>query len=206
LHVAHVSCARTVELIARAKQRGLPVTAEATPHHLLLTDRLLDGEPAWNLRPADPRAKVNPPLRAEEDRTVLVEALAEGIIDAVATDHAPHTPVDKAGPFADAAFGFTALETALPLTLDLVRSGALTLPLLVERLTSGPARIFGLDAGTLAIGALADVCVFDADLEWPVSPAALRSKSKNTPLLGAHLRGRVTHTIVGGNLVHALPR
>lgn len=206
LHVAHVSCAETVDLLRAARARGLSVTAEATPHHLRLTDRLLDGDPALSLPPAHPCTKVNPPLRSERDVAALVGALADGTIDAVATDHAPHTSADKAGPFAAAAFGFSAIETALPLLLDLVRDGRLELVTLVDRLTAGPARAFGLRAGTLSPGAPADLCILDPDEPWTVRPDSLRSMGKNTPLLGATLRGRVTHTIVGGRVVHGPSR
>jgi dihydroorotase len=202
LHIAHVSCAETVGLIRSAKQRGLNITAEVTPHHLRLTDRLLEGDPAIGLPPAHPLTKVNPPLRSHEDAEALIEALADGTIDAVATDHAPHAEADKAQPYQAAAFGFTGLETALPLTLDLIRHGSLDLVTLIERMTAGPARVFELDAGTLRLGAIADVCVFDLDSTWEVRPETLASKGKNTPLLGRRLTGRVMYTIVGGNVVH----
>jgi dihydroorotase len=198
LHIAHVSCAETVALLRAAKERGLPVTAEVTPHHLRLTDRLLAGNDG--LPPAHPCTKVNPPLRSPQDVEALVAALADGTIDAVATDHAPHTAADKAGPFQTAAFGFSAIETALPLLLDLARDGAVDLPTLIARLTCDPARVFGLDAGTLQPGHPADICIFDPDSRWTVSADALWSKGKNTPLLGAELRGRVTCTIVGGEV------
>ncbi|MBV9278759.1 MAG: dihydroorotase [Chloroflexi bacterium] len=202
LHVAHVSCADTVALLRGAKERGLNVTAEVTPHHLRLTDRLLEGDSALSLTPAHPCTKVNPPLRSAHDVETLVGALADGVIDAVATDHAPHADADKALPYERAAFGISAIETALPLLLDLVRAGRIDLPTLISRLTVAPARIFGLDAGTLRPGARADVCIFDPDAVWQVSPEALLSKGKNTPLLGAQLRGRVVHTFVEGRIVH----
>lgn len=201
LHVAHVSCAETVALLRAAKARELPVTAEATPHHLRLTDALLEGEPALSLPPLHPCTKVNPPLRSARDAAALVEALADGTIDVVATDHAPHSSSDKAGSYHEAAFGFSAIETALPLLLDLVGSGAITLPALIERLTAGPARVFGIEGGTLTPGARADVCVFNPNAPWVADAGALRSKGKNTPLIGASLTGRVTHTIVGGQIV-----
>jgi dihydroorotase len=133
----------------------------------------------------------------------MIEALAAGTIDAVATDHAPHSAADKDRPFADAAFGFSAIETALPLLLDLGRTGRLSMLATVARLTVGPARAFGLDAGSLEAGAPADICVFDPEQEWTVEAKTMRSKGKNTPLLGATLRGRVRWTLVGGNIVHA---
>ncbi len=202
LHIAHASCAETVALLRAARDRGLQVTAEVTPHHLRLTDRLLEGDLDLSLPPAHPCCKVNPPLRSEHDVEALVEALAEGLIEAVATDHAPHNRADKSGSFIDAAFGISAIETALPILLDLERMRRISLPVMVERLTCGPAQVFGLNAGTLRIGSPADVCVFDPDACWQVTDETLYSRGKNTPLLGATLTGRVTHTIVAGNLVH----
>jgi dihydroorotase len=131
----------------------------------------------------------------------MIEALADGTIDAIATDHAPHHLDDKALPYAQAAFGLSAAETALPLALDLVREGRISMLTLVERLTSGPARVFGLNAGTLRPGAPADVCIFDPNKSWRVTAEALLSKGKNTPLLGSTLTGKVSHTIVGGRVV-----
>lgn len=203
LHIAHVSCAETVSLIRAARASGLEVTAEVTPHHLRLTDRLLEGDATLRLPPGHPCTKVNPPLRSEGDVEAMVEALANGTIDAVATDHAPHSAADKNQPYDRAAFGISAIETALPLLLDLVRIGALDLPTLVERLTSGPARVFGLES-SLRPGSGADVCIFDPERMWTVVPEALRSKGKNTPLIGATLTGQVVCTIVGGNIVHRL--
>lgn len=204
LHVAHVSCAETVALLRAAKARELPVTAEVTPHHLRLTDALLEGEPSMALSPMHPCTKVNPPLRSIMDVAALIEALADGTIDAVATDHAPHSVSDKARPYEEAAFGFSAIETALPLLLDLVRSARLTLPTLIERLTVGPARVFGIEGGTLTPGARADVCVFNPNASWIADAETLRSKGKNTPLFGALLTGRVTSTILSGRIVRAI--
>jgi dihydroorotase len=202
LHIAHVSCADTIILLRDASERGLPVTAEVTPHHLRLTDRLLEGDPAAGLPAAHPCTKVNPPLRSPADVDAMIEALASGLIGAIATDHAPHTAADKAQPFAQAAFGFSAIETALPLLLDLVRTGRLPLSVLIERLTAGPARIFNLPGGTLVAGSPADICVFDPDEPWTVTPEALLSRGKNTPVAGMELRGRVSYTFVAGEIVH----
>ena len=202
LHVAHVSCAETVALIRVAKARGLRITAEATPHHLRLTDRLLEGDPDLGLPAGHPCTKVNPPLRSSRDVETLVEALVDGTTDAVATDHAPHAYADKSLPYTSAAFGFSGMETALPLRLDLVRQGHLDLVTLIERLTVGPARVFSLQKGTLRPGSVADICIFNPDTVWSVEPQALQSKGKNTPLLGAQLTGRVTCTIVAGAVVH----
>jgi dihydroorotase len=202
LHIAHVSCAETVELVRAAKREGLPVTAEVTPHHLLLSDRLLHGDTSMGLEPRHPNTKVNPPLRTERDVQALLAGLLDGTIDAIATDHAPHAAADKEKPYQEAAFGFTGSETALPLLLDLVRKNSISLPLLVERLTLGPARVFGLDAGTLRPGAPADITVFDPDAAWTLTADALHSRGKNTPLLGRELQGRVAMTMVEGRIVH----
>ena len=204
LHVAHVSCAETVALLRSARERGLAVTAEVTPHHLSLTDGLLDGDEALGVPPAHPCCKVNPPLRAPDDVQAVVQGVADGTIGAIATDHAPHTRADKERSFTEAAFGFTALETALPLLLELVRTGRLSMSVVVERLTSGPACIFGLPGGTLHEGALADVCIFDPNMAWRLSDETVYSRGKNTPLMGARMVGRVTKTIVGGAVVHTV--
>jgi dihydroorotase len=201
LHVAHVSCADSVPIIRDAKLRGIRVTAEVAPHHLRLTDTLLDGDPILGLAPAHPCVKVNPPLRSADDLEVLVEALADGTIDVVATDHAPHATEDKSGTFAEAAFGFSGIETALPLCLELVREGRIPLSTIVGRLTVSPAAILGRIA-SLRPSSVADVCIFDPEEMWTVTAGALRSQGKNTPLLGAHLKGRVRYTLVGGAMVH----
>jgi dihydroorotase len=203
VHIAHLSCADSIPIIREGKERGVRVTAEVTPHHLRLTDRLLDGDAELGLTPAHPCVKVNPPLRSEADVEALVDALREGVIDAIATDHAPHTEADKSIPFVSAAFGFSGLETALPLGLDLVRQGRMGLATLIRRLTGGPANVLGRTA-SVRPGSAADLCVFDPDEEWTLTPEALRSKGKNTPLLGARLRGRVRMTLVGGAVIHRL--
>jgi dihydroorotase len=196
LHIAHVSCAESVHLIAEARAHGLSVTAEATPHHLLLTEELVDG--SSSLPPAHPHTKVNPPLRSVKDTVVVQQGLCDGVIDCVATDHAPHSASDKALPYTHAAFGFTGLELALPLMLELVRRSILSLPEAIRRLSSNPAQIFGLSAGTLQVGARADLCLFDTEAEWEVGRDTLLSKGKNSPLRGTRLRGRVQHCIVEG--------
>jgi dihydroorotase len=206
LHVAHVSAAGSVRAIRQAKARGVRVTAEATPHHFTLTDEAVAGMPAA-LGPAvesyDTHAKMNPPLRAESDRQSIVGALNDGIIEAIATDHAPHGPLDKQVEFIHAMNGIVGLETSLALTLALVRAGGLPLARAVERLTAGPARAFGLPYGTLASGALADVIVVDPEREWKVDPLRFFSKSRNSPFTGWTLRGRVLRTYVAGKLVHS---
>ncbi|MFH1003098.1 MAG: dihydroorotase [Chloroflexota bacterium] len=197
LHVAHVSTAGSVQLIRQAKETGVRVTAEVTPHHLTLTEERVIGY--------DTKAKVNPPLRTEADIEALVQGLADGVIDAIATDHAPHTEVDKLCEFGLAAFGISGLETALGSLMGLVHAGRLSLNTLIARLTAGPAAILGKDfgrLGALAVGAPADVTIFDPDAEWVVDTGAFASKGRNTPLAGERLKGRVTATIVGGRLVY----
>ncbi|ACG73468.1 dihydroorotase, multifunctional complex type [Anaeromyxobacter sp. K] len=196
LHVAHVSTAGAVRAIREAKRRGLPVTGEVTPHHLALTDDDV-GASGYSTD-----FKMNPPLRSAEDVRACREGLADGTLDAIATDHAPHSAVEKDVEFDAAANGIVGLETAFSVCLGLVREGALTERRLVEALTVGPARAFGLPAGTLARGAAADVAVLDAAAEWTVDPARLHSKGRNTPWKGRRLAGRCTHTIVGGRIVH----
>ncbi|HXN55745.1 MAG TPA: dihydroorotase [Myxococcales bacterium] len=210
LHIAHVSAAGSVRAIREARARGVQVTAEATPHHFTLTDEAVAGVAAPghpNVPPGNPydtHAKMNPPLRSESDRQAIVGALADGIIDAVATDHAPHGAMDKDVEFVGAANGVVGLETSLSLSLALVRTGGLSLARMVERLTAGPARCFNLPYGTLAPGSPADVIVVDPDRAWKVDPRALLSRSKNTPFAGWTLRGRVLRTYVDGRLVHEL--
>jgi dihydroorotase len=196
LHIAHVSTAASVELIRRAKENHLNVTAEVTPHHLTLTEERLIGY--------DTNAKVNPPLRTEKDRETLLQGLREGVIDAIATDHAPHTLQDKAGEFDLAAFGISGLETALGVLLGLVHQGKLDLLTLVSKLTAEPARVlpFPQDLGTLKVGAPGDVTIFDPAVEWVVNPDLFASKGKNNPWSGCPLKGKVMATVVGGEVVY----
>jgi len=215
-HAAHLSTAGAVALVRQAKRAGLPVTAEVTPHHLLLTDAWVAGERSGPLADAlaalgaavppgaryDTNTKVNPPLRTAADCAALLEGLRDGTIDAIATDHAPHTTVDKHCEYADAAFGISGFETALATLLALVHSGRLELPTLVAALTIRPARAWNLDAGTLAPGAPADLTIFDPGEQWTVDPARFASRGKNTPLAGLTLRGRVRQTWLGGRLVY----
>jgi dihydroorotase len=215
-HAAHLSTAGSVELIRQAKAEGLPVTAEVTPHHLLLTDEWVVGERGGPLAEAlaelgldvpagaryDTNAKVNPPLRSKEDCAALLAGLLDGTIDAIATDHAPHTAVDKDCEFAEAAFGISSFETALAVLLALVHVGRLPLPTLISALTERPSRAWNLDAGMLKPGALADLVIFDPDEEWTVDPARFASKGRNTPLAGLTLRGRVRMTLLGGAVVY----
>jgi len=194
-HVAHISSADSVRLVREAKRRGLPVTCEVTPHHLTLTDEACAGY--------DTSTKCNPPLRTGADVEALREAVADGTIDAIATDHAPHSAVEKDVEFEEAAFGMIGLETALPLVLELVRAGQLTPAALVTRLSVAPAAAFGLTGGTLADGAPADVTVIDPDASWTCDAGALRSRSRNTPFSGKNLRGRAALTVVGGTIAYS---
>jgi dihydroorotase len=200
LHLAHVSTAAAVDLVRRAKQQQIRVTAEATPHHLTLTDDLLLGQGAGP--PFDTNTKVNPPLRSAEDVAAVVDGLRDGTIDAVATDHAPHSLVDKQCEYGLAASGISGLETALALCLRLVHERRLTLLQLVERLTTGPARTFGLPYGRLEANAPADLVIFDPQEPWIVDPRTFLSKGRNTPLAGQTLRGRVRATLYEGSLVY----
>lgn len=193
LHIAHVSTSGSVRLIRDAKRRGVRVTAEATPHHFTLTDKAVLGY--------DTNAKVNPPIRGERDVEAIKEGLRDGTIDVIATDHAPHTEDEKKVEFDLAPFGISGLETALPLSLRLVSDGVLTLQEMVEKLTINPARIIGIDRGTLRVGATADVVIFDPDREVTVDRERFRSKGKNTPFHGWRLSGCVLYTIVGGKVV-----
>jgi dihydroorotase len=195
-HVAHVSTARTVALVRDAKRRGLPVTCEVTPHHLALTDEACAHY--------DTRTKVMPPLRTAADQEALIEALADGTIDAIATDHAPHSPVEKELEFECAAPGMLGLETALPIILDFVRMGTLDDKRAIAALTRGPARAFGLPGGALAVGAVADVTVIDPERPLVLTADAIASKSKNSPFLGQTLAGRAVLTLVEGRVVYDL--
>ncbi|OJY31140.1 MAG: dihydroorotase [Myxococcales bacterium 68-20] len=191
-HVAHVSTMGSVRILREAKSRGIPVTAEVTPHHLLLTDQKLIGY--------DTACKVNPPLRETEDLLALREALADGTIDCIATDHAPHSPLEKDCELSEAAPGMIGLELCLPLMLGLVEKGILPMGRMVEALTRAPARIVGLDAPTIAEGAPANLTLVDPNREWTVAPERLRTKSKNTPFMGHTMKGMVLATIVHGSI------
>jgi dihydroorotase len=194
LHVAHLSTAGAVALVREAKREGLPVTAEVTPHHLFLTEEAVVGYGT--------NAKMAPPLRTRADVDAVRTALADGTIDAIATDHAPHHPDEKDVEFDQAANGIVGLETALPLALRLVAEKVLDLPTLVARMTVGPSRILGIPAGTLDVGAAADVTLVDPERRWRVDARGLRSKSRNTPFDGWEMTGRAVAVFVGGRLVH----
>jgi dihydroorotase len=200
-HVAHLSTARSLEMVRRAKARGLGVTCEAAPHHLVLTDE----EVATS--GFSTQTKMKPPLRSERDREALLNGLADGTVDAIASDHAPHHADEKDVEFNLAPFGILGLETTLSLCLDrLVRPGVIGLPRLVELLSAGPARAFGLPGGTLAPGSPGDVTIFDPDRRTTVFADRFRSRSRNTPFDGWKLRGAPVATIVGGSRVELPPR
>ncbi|HEV8479610.1 MAG TPA: dihydroorotase [Candidatus Eisenbacteria bacterium] len=191
LHVAHVSTARAVDLVREAKRRGLAVTAETAPHYLMFTDE--------DVARFGSAAKMNPPLRTAADREALIAGLADGTLDCLATDHAPHTVDEKAQPFADAPFGVVGLETALAAALTVLHhQGGMTIANVVERLSSGPRRVFGLPAKGIAPGAPADLVAFDPDAEWTVEPEKFATKGRATPFAGARLKGRVLGTWIEG--------
>jgi len=197
LHIAHTTTEGSVDLIRRAKEKGIRVTAEVTPHHLTLTEERVIGY--------DTNAKVNPPLRTERDIQALIQGLNDNTIDIIATDHAPHTEADKLCEFAFAPFGISGFETALGSLMSLVHDKQLTLVTLITKLTGEPARIIGNKygkLGTLAIGAPADVTLFDPALEWVVDTRVFASKGRNTPLAGERLKGKVMATISQGKLVY----
>jgi dihydroorotase len=194
VHIAHVSTAGSVRLIRDAKRRGVKVTAEVTPHHLVLTH---DAVRSW-----DTDTKVNPPLRSREDVEALQEALSDGTIDVIATDHAPHARVDKEVEYELAAFGISGLETLVGLTLMLVERGVLDLSQWVTKVSMNPARILGIKGGTLTPGSPADLTIIDTNTSWKVDPANFRSKGKNTPFKGWILKGRVVYTLVDGRVVY----
>jgi dihydroorotase len=195
LHIAHVSTAGAVRLVHDAKARGLRVTAEVTPHHLFLTDEAVRGY--------DPNTKMYPPLRTAVDVEALRQALKDGTIDAIATDHAPHDLADKEVEFDQAPVGIIGLETSLPLTLRLVNEGVLTLTEAIAKLTWGPSQVFGLAKGTLQVGADADVTLVDTQTEYVVDRREFRSKARNSPFHGWTLKGRAVMTLCAGKVVYS---
>lgn len=198
LHLAHISTEGSVRMVREAKSRGLKVTAEACPHHFTITEETVRGYNTY--------AKMNPPLRTWKDVQAIKEGLRDGTIDVIATDHAPHASQEKQLGFTEAPFGIVGLETALPLTLALVDEGVLSLESAVDKLSTAPAKAFGLAKGTLAVGADADVAIVDQQEQWEVDPAKFRSKSRNTPFAGWKVKGRVTTTIVSGRVVFETDR
>lgn len=196
LHLLHLSARESVDELRRARAAGVDATAEVTPHHLCLTDEAV--------RSLDPNTKMNPPLRSGADRDALVEALADGTIEAVATDHAPHAREEKDAPFEAAPFGVTGLETAFSaLYTRLVEPGILPLATLLERMSAGPARIYRLERPRITVGAPANLVLLDLNASWRVDEGGFRSKSANSWLLGAELRGKVSMTIAAGRLAFA---
>jgi dihydroorotase len=199
-HVAHLSTARTLELVRQARERALSVTCEVTPHHLVLTDE----EVAKSGFSTD--TKMKPPLRGESDRQALLAGIADGAVDAIASDHAPHHPDEKDVEFSVAPFGILGLETTVSLCLDrLVRPGVISLGRMIELLASGPARCFGLPGGTLKQGSPGDVTLLDLEKEVTIDAARFRSKSRNTPFGGWKLKGAAVGTIVGGRKIELPP-
>ncbi len=193
-HVQHISSKESVEMVRVAKKKGLHVTAEATPHHFTLSDACLSSY--------DSNFKMKPPLRSEEHIQAIRKGLKDGTIDAIATDHAPHAEIDKRVEFDQAAFGIIGLQTALPISLGLVREKVLTMRQLITRMTSGPAGVLGIERGTLSVGAVADVTIFDPKAEWEYNEESNRSKSKNSPWIGQTLKGKVVATISGGKVIY----
>jgi dihydroorotase len=196
VHLLHLSAKESVDELRRAQEAGVQATGEATPHHICLTD-----EATRNL---DPNLKMNPPLRAEVDRQALIEGLRDGTISAIATDHAPHASYEKEVPFEEAPFGVTGLETAFAvLNTRLIEPGVLPLATVLERMSAGPARIYGLEPPRIAVGASANLVVLDLEATWCVAEDEFRSRSANSWLLGATLQGRVVQTVADGKLVYS---
>lgn len=194
VHLAHLSTARSVELVREAKRQGLPVSAEVCPHHFSVTEEAVRGY--------NSNAKMNPPLRADADVQALKAGLRDGTIDVIATDHAPHALQEKQLEFDSAPFGIVGFETALPLTLRLVTEGVLSLEEALDKLTNRPAQLFHLPVGTLEVGKDADLTIFDPEEEWVIDPNRFHSKSRNTPFGGWTVKGRIKKTLVGGRLVY----
>jgi len=198
VHIAHMSARQSLDAVRYGKARGARVTCEVTPHHFVLTDDML-AAPV----PYDTNVKMNPPLRGAADRDAMLQGLADGSVDAIATDHAPHHYDEKQVEFDRAPFGITGLETALSLCFDrLVHPGIVSMPRLIELLAVNPARILGVPGGSLSAGVAADITILAPDLSVTVSAPRMRSKSKNTPFDGWQLRGGVAATIVGGRTVY----
>lgn len=194
LHLAHLSTVGSVRMVREAKARGIRVTAEACPHHFTLTEEAVRG--------FNTLAKMNPPLRTWDDVQAIKDGLRDGTIDVIATDHAPHAGQEKQQEFAAAPNGIVGLETALPLTLAMVEEGILALESAIEKLTTAPAKAFGLNTGTLAPGVDADVVIVDPQETWEIDPLRFRSKSRNTPFGGWKVKGRVKTTLLGGRIVY----
>jgi dihydroorotase len=198
VHICHMSARQSLRAVRAGKERGVRVTCEVAPHHFTLTDEALDGAIKY-----DTNLKMNPPLREGADRDAMLEGIADGTVDAIATDHAPHHADEKMVEFDRAPFGITGLETAVPLVFDrLVHAGRISLKRAIELLSTNPARVLNLPGGSLAAGAPADVVVIDPDRRVTIDAGRHVSKSKNTPFNGWELRGAVAYTLVGGRIVH----
>jgi dihydroorotase len=190
-HFCNLSSARAVEMIADARERGLPVTADVAAHYLHLTDQDVEG--------FDTNYHVQPPLRSDSDRDALRHAIANGTVQAICSDHQPHETEAKLTPFSESEPGISALETLLPLTLDLVNEGHINLVTAIASLTSNPASILGIEAGQLSVGATADLCVIDPNTEWTLQSDDIRSMGRNTPFIGRNFKGRIERVFIGGN-------
>jgi len=193
VHIAHVSTRESVRAIREAKQRGVPVTAETAPHYFMLTDE--------SMRRHGANAKMNPPLRSEEDRSAVRQGLADGTIDCIATDHAPHAPEEKAVELEKAPNGIIGLETALPLGLSLVAEGILPLAGLIAKMSTVPAQILGIPCG-LKAGMPADITLIDPDYEFTIEPSLFQSRSRNSPFVGMKARGKAAMTMVAGRIAY----
>ncbi len=194
VHIAHISSARAVDIVRDAKKRGVKVTAEVTPQHLTMTDELVD--------PADTSTKINPPLRTQADCDAMLTGLLDGTIDAIVTDHSPHAPEEKDREYIYAPSGFPGLETSIGvLFTELYHKGKIDLKTLISKMTAEPAKIFGLDAGTLSIDAPADITIIDPELAWTVDAKNFYTKGSHSPFIGREFKGRVVATIVHGNLM-----
>ena len=197
VHIAHMSSARSVEIVREAKKRGVKVTAEVTPQHLTLTDEIVN--------PADTSTKINPPLRTKKDCDELLKGLLDGTIDCIVTDHSPHAAEEKDREYIYAPSGFPGLETSLGILLtDLYHKGIINLHMLISKMTYEPAKVFGLDAGTLSVGSWADITIIDTDLEWTVDAEKFYTRGSHSPFVGRKLKGRAVATIVHGDLMKLL--
>jgi len=197
VHIAHISSARAVDIVRDAKKRGVKITAEVTPQHLTMTDDLVD--------PTDSSTKINPPLRSQKDCDALLEGLKDGTIDAIVTDHSPHAPEEKDQEYISAPSGFPGLETALGILMtDLYHKGKIDLSTLISKMTCEPAKVFGLNAGTLTVGEYADITVIDPNMDWTVDANKFYTRGSHSPFIGRTLKGRAVATIVHGNLMKLL--
>jgi dihydroorotase len=192
-HIAHISCEGSIRVIADAKEDGVPITAEVTPHHIFLTEEAVSDY--------DPNTKVNPPLRTEKDTKAIRQAIKSGIIDCIATDHAPHSLEKKDIEYQLSKSGMIGLETALSLCLDLVHQNDINLMTLIKLMSTNPAKILGVSGGSLEKGKPADVVIFNLNEEWTYTEDKILSKSKNTPFKGRKMKGKVRYTICDGKIV-----